>query len=109
MVVRQRTEGLVAQGHILAQAKRLCGVKGTAGRYCFHDLVDPAESVDRDLFDQQLFGVVDLFDRRLFVGQCLGRHDLSFVAPILSRPREETAPHMKDSACERVCTDCSAA
>lgn len=77
VMVGQSTERLVAQRHPLAEPPRRRPVKDIY-RCERHDLVDPAESVYRHLFDEQLFDVTDYLVR-LFLRQCFARHVLSLV------------------------------
>jgi len=77
VVIGQRTEGLIAQRHLLTETPGRRRVKDSRTRER-HDLVDPAESVDRHLFDEQLFDVAD-FAVRFFLLQCFARHVFSLV------------------------------
>jgi hypothetical protein len=63
VMVGEGTEGLVAKGDFLTQPKWFRRIEIYGGGNWPHGLVDPAESVDRDLFDEELLDVVDLVDR----------------------------------------------
>ena len=72
VVVRECAEGLVAQRYLTAQSPR-SGRIGRSGRQQGHVLVDPAESVDRDLFDEEFLDVAH-FGHFLICNQRLTRH-----------------------------------
>jgi len=63
MVVRESAEGFVAKRNLLTQSIAFRRIEISAGRNRPHDLVDPAQSVNGDLFNEQLFDVVDVVDR----------------------------------------------
>lgn len=65
-----------------------------------HGLIDPAQTIDGDLFDQQLFDLGAHVGRH-FVDQGFWRHDASSTS-ILPRPRRAGATHMRDSDRERI-------
>jgi hypothetical protein len=62
-MVREGAEGFVAERNLLTQSIRFRRIEISAGRSRPHDLIDPAQSVDGDLFNEQLFDIVDLVHR----------------------------------------------
>jgi hypothetical protein len=63
VVIREGAKGFVAQRNLLTQSIGFRRIEVSAGRNRPHDLVDPTQSVDGDLFNEQLFDVADLVDR----------------------------------------------
>jgi len=59
VVIGQRAKGFVAKRHRFAELARRGDVKGHVGRHG-HGLVNPAESINRDLFDEELFALFNL-------------------------------------------------
>ena len=86
VVIGQRAEGLVAHGDLIVQSPR-CRPIHDVMRQRGHVLVDPAESVDGDLFDEELLGLSNLY-HLLIRDQRLVRHALLLDLPILSSPRQ---------------------
>ncbi len=72
VVVREGAKGLVAKGDLFTETPRFRGVKGH-WRRARHGLIDPAETVNRDLFNKELLDRADLHFF-LFDHQRLRRH-----------------------------------
>lgn len=94
-MVRQRAKGLVAKRDLRAEPPWHGRVKDLHRRD-HHDLVDPAEPVDRHLFDEQLLDILDVNILNLLL-QCFARHVFS-----LRCPKSTVSKRSRDFACDTI-------
>jgi len=93
VMVGQRSKGLVTKRDLVAEAPRDSRVKRSDRRER-HDLVDPAKSVYRYLFDKQFLDIAD-FKVRFLNLKCFARHVFSLVGTKSNASRPPGGTHAK--------------